>query len=96
LAADESSSSVPHPSFSFGGKQGTTLCTVAFCKTTDDLPASLISTTETGQPNRTVTADSDGQAEGQAGAQAEEKTEQAANDDLYICIDVRPFSTEPQ
>ena len=27
-----SSSSVPHPSFSFGGKSGTTVCTVAFQK----------------------------------------------------------------
>jgi hypothetical protein len=33
LGSADGSSSVPHPKFTFGGKQGTTVCTVAFQKT---------------------------------------------------------------
>jgi hypothetical protein len=42
---DTLSSAVPHRSFSFGGKSGTTVCTVAFQKTGDtSVPAAVPST----------------------------------------------------
>ena len=45
----EYSSSVPHKSFAFGGKTGTTVCTVAFRKEMNTDPSPLAKTSKNGQ-----------------------------------------------
>ncbi|GFZ51969.1 hypothetical protein JCM24511_09739 [Saitozyma sp. JCM 24511] len=75
-------SALPHPSYSFGGKKGTTLCTVAFQKVLD-LPSGSgkMSSVSTPLPPN-------GGSSSATGVSTNGHTHVAEDEDLFICIDV--------